>query len=901
MTSVISRILAALAALLLLAAMAGAAPRVTGIELENPSIADDAEILRVFRPKVGERYTVAETRRSVGLITAMPGIESVDVLTRSTGEDKVAIRLVVKQEPLVKTIKLAGVKLFDADEIKASFLTRPDDPAYRMKMDADLKALLDRYREEGYEEATGNVKVDTDGKGHWSAVTFDVIENEPKRITAYGNLGDADRIGRERFLDELGLRAGSPASAQKLREGVKRATAWCFDEGYPEARIHEAGYRREGESVYLDAVLELGARTEIAFIDADGESVSALREAAKQEYGQTLDGDRIRRISSIIKEELELAGYLNAKVESSADGDAAVKKIEFRIDRGERVTIRKIVLSGNSAIRKGDIEDVIEAGTKSTFGSDPYDAEIIEGDLSRIQQLYIARGMLDTSVKVEEVKIAPNGKADIFIRIDEGKKYVYGELSFRTDGCFPDAKAAEVAKLKSGSPADPAELEKARVRLLAELSRRGYANGMVERKTKVMPEEERVDVQFFIRGGIPQKFGTIAVTGNARTKSNVVLRELTFKQGQPWNEQEIITSRQNIFRLGFFEMVEFREAGLPREDGTVDLLIEVRELDAGHIDYGVGYGTEEGVKAFAEIGHSNIFGGGRSSSLRAELTGPDRVYTANYTEPWILGFPFALKLSASAKHQELKSYNLDSYALQSSVVYDLTKQLKASLIHTLEDDVISDVSDVAFVGDKNFVASTLSPLVVFDSRNDPFNPRRGFLHSLQFEWASRSIGSELEYSKLTGSMSGYFSAGRFTLATLARGGAAEYYGRNELLPLNKRFFLGGRSTVRGWQKDEIGDKAPDGTSLGGDLMANLKAELRVNVFKDFAIAGFWDAGNVWFRDAAKPRWSDMRQGAGPSVRYNTPVGPVSLDVGWKLDRLPGESAYEWYFTIGNVF
>lgn len=876
-------------------------PKVSEIDVRNSSIAQDSEILRVFRPKEGERFNAAEVRRSVALISAMPGVVGVEVSRSPAGEGKVALLLKVRAEPLVKAVKLTGVGFFDRDELLASFITRTDEPALRSRMEMDLAAVLSKYREEGYAAATGEIEIDTDSSNHWASVYFHFKENEPSRVTDHGDLGAAEKVGVENFLSALGVSKGSAASMPKLREGIKKALAYCHSQGYPEAHVNSFGFRKDGKRIFLDVPLDIGRKTEIRVVDKEGYSTTSLSEAMAKEYGQPLDEERVRRLGVIVREELETAGYLNAVVESEVKEVEGLRRVVIRVDRGELVTVRRVRFEGNSAIAKKELGEVVETGTRNVFTSDTFDADLLEADLSRIQQLYIAKGMLDTSVKLKDLSAPKSGRADIVIEINEGKRFTFGELSFKTDGCFPDAKAEQLADLKSGSPADPANLEKARVRLLEELSRRGYSNGTVERKTTVRPDEGKVDVLFLVNGGVPHRFGTIAVSGNARTRAKVILRELTFKTGQPWNEQEIITSRQNIFRLGFFEKVDFTPTGLPRDDGTLDLLIEVRELDAGHFDYGVGYGTEEGIKTFAEIGHANMFGGGRSSSLRFDLIGEDRIYTANYTEPWILGFPFALKLSATAKHQVLPTYVLDSYALQSSVEYDLTKHLKASLIHTLEDDVLTEVSDVAFVGDKNFVASTLSPLLVYDSRNDPFNPRRGFLHSLQYEWASRSIGSDLEYSKLTGSMSGYLSAGPFTLATLARGGAAEYYGRNELLPLNKRFFLGGRSTVRGWQKDEVGEKAPDGTPLGGDMMANLKAELRVNLFKNFALAGFWDAGYVWFRDTDEFRWQDMRQGAGPSLRYNTPVGPVSLDVGWKLDREDKESAYEWYFTIGNVF
>ena len=129
----------------------------------------------------------------------------------------------------------------------------------------------------------------------------------------------------------------------------------------------------------------------------------------------------------------------------------------------------------------------------------------------------------------------------------------------------------------------------------------------------------------------------------------------------------------------------------------------------------------------------------------------------------------------------------------------------------------------------------------------------------------------------------------------------EYFGKTDELPVNKRFFLGGRTTVRGYERDQIGPKGEDGTVIGGDLMANFKVELRFPIKGDFGGALFWDAGQVWRSDAASIDLGDLRSAAGFGLRYRTPVGPVSIDVGFKLDRKEGEDLSKWHFTIGNVF
>ena len=120
------------------------------------------------------------------------------------------------------------------------------------------------------------------------------------------------------------------------------------------------------------------------------------------------------------------------------------------------------------------------------------------------------------------------------------------------------------------------------------------------------------------------------------------------------------------------------------------------------------------------------------------------------------------------------------------------------------------------------------------------------------------------------------------------------------VPIQERFCLGGRSTVRGFKEGSLGAKGADGTPTGGDMMVNLNTELRVPLRSGVIGAVFVDAGSVWF-SRAPVNGFDLRKSSGLGLRYLTPVGPVVLDYAWKLDRREGETAAEWHFTIGAVF
>jgi outer membrane protein insertion porin family len=204
--------------------------------------------------------------------------------------------------------------------------------------------------------------------------------------------------------------------------------------------------------------------------------------------------------------------------------------------------------------------------------------------------------------------------------------------------------------------------------------------------------------------------------------------------------------------------------------------------------------------------------------------------------------------------------------------------------------------------DRGFATiAAVRALAVLDFRDDPFNPKKGTLLSGSVELATLPLGSSVDYWKLSVLGSFYFSVFRNSTVVLSgRGGTARALWGTQEVPIQKRFFLGGRTTVRGFEEEELGAKAADGTPTGGDMMVNLNTELRVPLRGKLIGAVFVDAGSVWFaRDPVND--FDLRETSGLGLRYLTPVGPIGIDYAWKLDRREGESAAEWHFTIGAVF
>jgi outer membrane protein insertion porin family len=222
--------------------------------------------------------------------------------------------------------------------------------------------------------------------------------------------------------------------------------------------------------------------------------------------------------------------------------------------------------------------------------------------------------------------------------------------------------------------------------------------------------------------------------------------------------------------------------------------------------------------------------------------------------------------------------------------------------------------------------STFSGSFIRDSRDDLLDPSRGLLVTFTSDLAMRAIGSEVGFAKAyveAFSFKQLPSARRVVLALGARLGVADGFRREvtsvgedgapvievvDDIPVSKRFFAGGDTTVRGFSLDRLGDDktiSPSGFPTGGNGVIVLNGEMRVGVAGPLQAVGFVDSGNVVAR-ASELSLGDLRTAAGFGIRYRSPVGPIRLDLGFKLDRRelsPGrlERRSVWHISFGQAF
>jgi outer membrane protein insertion porin family len=373
-------------------------------------------------------------------------------------------------------------------------------------------------------------------------------------------------------------------------------------------------------------------------------------------------------------------------------------------------------------------------------------------------------------------------------------------------------------------------------------------------------------------------------------------------EGELFTYQKLVRSRQRLFNLGFFDEVNVGTDQGSTPDKIV-VNIEVKERATGVFSIGAGYSSLDSLFATLDISQRNLFGRGQEVFLRFRIGSVSRLGLIGFTEPYLFDIPLRAGFDIYDRFREYDDFTEERLGGDIRASYPLSEYLTLSGLYRLEDVEISDVSPTASEDLKSEEGKKLNSVIEVslarDSRDNIFEPTRGSRNSLEFMFAG--LGGDTQFYKFIAESAWFVPLPVFNLVWAVRGlyGMAEGWGGQEV-PIFERFFLGGATTLRGQRTRSVAPKDDQGDVIGGDKELLFNTELLIPVVARFRIALFFDAGNAYgFGTDFDP--TDLRYGAGVGVRFFSPLGPMRLDLGYNLDRKPGEKEFQVNFTVGAPF
>ncbi|WP_456435934.1 outer membrane protein assembly factor BamA [Thermovibrio ammonificans] len=586
----------------------------------------------------------------------------------------------------------------------------------------------------------------------------------------------------------------------------------------------------------------------------------------------------------------------------------------FVINEGKQATVCDIEIKGNKAISAGDIKDVLVTKEKSILHlrfTAPLSKENLKKDVERIKKLYYSRGYLDVEVgKPVIVHEKGNCYKVVYVIKHEGKPYRFGKILFEGNRLFSARDFLKLdKKVRPGKRFNQKAIEELKRRIIRKYGELGYIFAVVNPEVRLHPDKHTADVIFHIYEGERAYIGWIRIHGNVATRDRTIRRELDLYETGVFNTVRLERSVRRLFNTGYFENVEVKPKVI---EGTnkVDVDVDVKERLTGVFSIGAGYSSVSKLVAMASISKGNLFGTGDSGSISLQAGSRVFDFSLSYNHMWWLDRPQTLSLGLYHNRYEYFTYTTKKTGFSALVSRRWREDWNVGLGYLIERDKITDISDTA----PDIVKSEegthrigmVTTFVSRDLRDNRFLPHRGTYFRTTLQVASNVFGGDRDFYKLVGDYAYYFNLNDlpvdwelpFVASVHARIGYASAFGGTSRLPIDYRFYVGGDTTIRGFKWGEAGPKDSNGDPEGANRELIFNFQLGYDVTKMLRLIAFVDVGGGWWDKYDLGR---LRKSAGVGLRVLTPMGPIRLDLGWKLDRKPGESASEWHFGMGSYF
>ncbi|MDM7915254.1 MAG: BamA/TamA family outer membrane protein, partial [Candidatus Eisenbacteria bacterium] len=552
---------------------------------------------------------------------------------------------------------------------------------------------------------------------------------------------------------------------------------------------------------------------------------------------------------------------------------------------------------------RGDLKDGLELAGKSKILWTDYPIftpEKLADDLDRTR-LFLARNGYPGS-KVEP-RLHPGEKEKklaVTIQVDAGPAV---RVADNVTEAFPEElepKAKKILELKEGEIFTEDEVNRRLAELTQVLKEAGHAFGEITTRLD-WQDPTHVVVVFVVDAGPVFTFGSTEVIGVGDDLKEVAKRAIAIEEGATYSPKALDRAEQNLRLLDLFRKIHiYTEAAQERR---LHVVADLDERPYRTIEASIGYWTEDQVRASASWKHRNLFRAGRGLSLDGSYSQFLQDASVSVWRPTLFRSRTYGSITLRGQREDEETYvlNTGEVELAAFYLYSVTSTLRGAVAlssYTLD----AKTDSAAAFANPGPSLGTFSLTWSQEDLDNRLSPHDGRYLSAPLELGMPGFETTENYARLEPQGILYTPVTEtWTLASRALiGYAAPMRNATALLP-NKRFYAGGTSSMRGYERRMLGPLDSEGTPIGGTVKAEFSTELRFPIWWRFGGALFVDGGQVWLRrDKVRPR--DLRFAVGPGIMVQTPIGPIRVDVGFPLGGLrSGQPHAVPHLSIGHVF
>ncbi len=887
----------------------------------------------------------------IRLLMAKGEFEQVVVLRGRQGRLKVSARPLRR----IAEIHFSGQRAFSERDLLELSGLNTNDKFSRSRVVEAAERLKNEYGERGFFNT--EIEVDfTATEDHHLILSFQINEGLPCTVRSItiesNNTSLNNRI--QRRVNRYTQRTFTLGLIQDIQA---RAQSYFNDNRYLSAQLlgPESEYNDDMTEVHLRFRILKPFRYEIFFSGNEHLSRFAIYRILDLRNFDGTVSDPAGTMADLIRRHYLQEGFPNVRVDFSVQepDEDFVTRVNLNIKEGSRLRIREISISGRISRPARYYSDFLRRNSTPLIRRGYYNRQDMELGYRNLITELRNQGFLRARIQSARLDYLDEARstAKLVVLIDEGPLTQIRRVEFQGAESFSPIDLSEAIALRSNQPLQIAQVEESIEKLKNFYFSRGYLEMRVLNETQGLVEYNdrgtQADILFQIFEGPQIRVQTIQVEGNTFTDRRVVLREIALREGDILTPDKIEESISRLHRLGIFSRADIStlEDGTNISDRT--LIVHVGERNPGLFRIGGGVMSESDLKegdvilrGFTGVTYSNLRGTARAVSGRVQLQQNitkvnylESEVNIGYLEPFLFGGRTRGRVNLTRSEfvfpfieNELATINI-SNRVDLLLERDLSRNVKLTwTVWSLDarreferDDRCPDPAS-GNCGLQEQQVVTLGPTLDIDYRDNPFLPTRGSYTRFDLDYSSPDLGSSelIHFARAESTFTRYFPFffSGWVFANSIRAGYVRNLSSREGsgVPASQAFFLGGLGSIRGFGGSNERERIPPNYELPFQRTSQLiiprdshyglfRSEMRFPFFQDHGGVVFYDGGFVQITGFEFQR--PFRQSVGFGYRYNTPVGPVAIDVAFKINPVKDEArgifedAYRIHFSIGT--
>ena len=765
------------------------------------------------------------------------------------------------------------------------------------------------------------------------------------------------------LLHEASIKEGKRYDAARLQAATRFLQQFLGKQNHLANTIHldQPRYDPETHRAALHWDIQLGPVVLVRVTGArlsHGKIHSLLPIYEENAFDQDLVEEGERKLVSYFQGK----GYDDVEVVPSTQKASSQITLIYRVDLGPRRRVAGVAITGNHHFSQQKLAGQIVVQKAHLFSHGKFNNDLLNQSVKNLTAFYRDAGYQDVQVQAAVATHVNN--VDVTFRIREGELTRVEALHITGNKTQPLATLAPKGlTLKAGQPYSQSRLNKDRGQIIAHYLDLGYPNATLRWSVKAAPHtSHRVIVTYVIDEGTQVHISDVAFVGEIHTKVSFLKQNTSVKSGAPLSEVKVLGSESSLYNLGIFDSASVDPRTPITDQTTEQVLVRVHEEKRNSLAYGFGllYTPVEGSLSsgivalpglptlglpknfkviektvFSPLGsleysRLNMFGRAETASASTFLSVLDQRGSVSYADPQFRGLNWSALLSASGERSAqnpLFTARLGTASIQFERNLNAARTERLQFSYAFQRTSLTDLLIKNFIPleDQNVHSSMLSASFIRDTRDKPLDAHRGVFETLDFGVSPKLIGSSDNFERFYGQAAYYRKVKPWMVwANDVRLGLVDSFAGSHV-PISEKFFSGGANSLRGFPLNGAGPQelatlctqannpasctATITAPTGGLQLFIVNSEGRFPIpitfpspiGRNLGGAIFYDGGNVYSHISFKGLVSNFSNTIGVGLRYETPIGPVRLDIGHNLNPAPGFKATNLFVTLGQSF